>query len=179
VGKVIPKHIADRRRNGHVIVLRPLTIRREPMHKWLKAAFVGAIAVAAVGATSSAAYADVYTSTCFASVDDSGGVDCEVDYFPNSDTNPNNLAGAAGFEAYGEHLYAYDFKADGRGVYVAARWYDSHTGLNHFYDYRLTSGAHTSHDENLSIPEGIKVTLTGCQTDNGSLLNCRNRTATA
>lgn len=149
------------------------------MRNALKVTLVGAVAALIVGGTSSAAYADYKGSTCFAASDDNGGVNCEIDYWPNSDTNPNNLAGAAGFRAYGEHLYVEDLKADGRGVYVAARWYDSSTGLNHYYDYKLTSGAGSGYDENLSIPEGIKVTVTGCQTDNGSLLNCISRTATA
>lgn len=145
------------------------------MRKGLKIALVGAVAALFVGGTSSAAYADTYTSSCQNGGFDNGK-DCTVNYYHGS---TSERASEGAFYSYGEHLYAYDALADGRGVYVAVRWYDSSTGLNHFYEYKLTSGAGTDHDENLSMPEGTSVTFTACQTDNGSLLNCRNRTATA
>ncbi|MFE9691241.1 hypothetical protein [Micromonospora sp. NPDC005806] len=141
------------------------------MRNRARVGIVAAMAAVLVGVTSTAAYADYYTSSCGAASNDPGGRDCWIMFW-----HDGIAVGDGEFWAYGERLVAIDSYADGRGVYVGAQWYDN--GM-HYNDYRLTSGANTSHTLDLSIPEGTSVTFTSCQTDNGSLLNCRTVTAMA
>lgn len=132
---------------------------------------VAAMSAVLVGVSSTAAYADYNTSGCNAASNDAGGRDCWIMFW-----HDGIAVGDGEFMAYDERLLAIDSYADGRGVYVGAKWWD---GGYHYNDYWLTSGANTSHLLDLNIPEGVTVTLTSCQTDNGSLLNCRDATATA
>lgn len=143
------------------------------MRKRAKAGIVASLATALVTLTSTAAYAaTTISASCSAAPDDGGGRDCKVLYYSN-----NLLASYGDFYANGEKLHAYDNIADGRGIYVEAQWRAA--GSTQFESHRLTSGAGTQQTWDLNIAEGTSVTFTVCQTDNGSLVNCRAQTGIA
>lgn len=127
------------------------------MRKRTRAGIVAALATALVTLTSTAAYAS----------------DVSMVYYDDND----RVTGGGIFYGYGEKLNAFDERADGLGIYVHAEW--SAGGTRLWNSYWLTSGAGTSHTLDLDIAEGTRVDLKVCQTDNGSLRNCRYATATA
>ncbi|MEU1250807.1 hypothetical protein [Micromonospora arida] len=134
---------------------------------------MAALATALLGATSTAAHADYYSSGCRTTSSDPGGLDCWVMFW-----DEGIALGGGEFQSYGEKLFAYDSWADGRGVYVEAVWWQG--GLRWQKSIKLTSGANTSRTLDLGdINEGIGVSFTSCQTDEGSLLNCRTQKAVA
>ncbi|MFG2101840.1 hypothetical protein ACGFJ5_14680 [Micromonospora echinaurantiaca] len=134
------------------------------------------MATVLVGATSTVAtvaYADYNTYGCRAAYNDAGGRDCWTMFW-----DEGVVLGDGTFYAYGERLTAYDTTADGRGVYVGATWWEGST--RHENGFKLTTGAGTNGSLDLgNIPEGTSVTVTACQTDNGTLYTCRTQTAIA
>ncbi|MFI7410821.1 hypothetical protein ACIBU0_19375 [Streptomyces sp. NPDC049627] len=139
---------------------------------------VGAGAALLLGAMSSVSYAAGYVdpkSSCASSEQDAGGVDCRVQFY--TDSNYNVYSALSWFDAYGEELGAWDQATDGRGSYSKATWTVS--GTTHTAEVYATGGVGDLKTKDLSIPEGVRVTLKACQTDNGGLYNCHSRTATA
>ncbi|MFF1833438.1 hypothetical protein ACFVXE_04375 [Streptomyces sp. NPDC058231] len=135
---------------------------------------VTASAVALFGAMSGVSYAWTQPlSLCDGSADDAGGVDCHVRFY--TDNSYLEEAGIGYFTAYGEQLTAKDSHADGFGVYAQATW----AAGGQSGEVRATGGSGGTKSVNLSFPEGAKITLKVCQTDNGGLYNCLSVTATA
>ncbi|WP_327716722.1 hypothetical protein OG381_15710 [Streptomyces sp. NBC_00490] len=131
---------------------------------------VGAAAAVLVGTVSGVAWADNNVHSCTASPSDDGGRDCSFWFYKE---DGNTQVGYAGFQAYGEHLIADDSWTDGRGVFVSASWSGG------YKEIWATGGNGDYENVDLSIGEGVSVTVTACQTDNGALLNCATQTSRA
>ncbi|MBC9715655.1 hypothetical protein H9Y04_24220 [Streptomyces sp. TRM66268-LWL] len=135
-----------------------------------KLGVVGATAAMLFGAMAGVAHADSGVAGCGAEPSDAGGVSCTFWFYK---PDGNTEAGIAGFVAYGEHISAQDRDVDGRGVFISASWSGGYKEL------WVTGGDTSRKEANLSIAEGVSVTVKACQTNNGSLINCATRTAKA
>lgn len=127
-------------------------------------ALAGAMALASVGL--SVGSASALYSVCWDAEDDAGGVNCSISHEENSWGAVDNVA----FYAYGEHLSIVDLLNNGKGVgaYVEGKWYA--------HNRQAYEG---STDYNLSFAEGQQITLTSCQTNNGTRYDCHTEYATA
>ncbi|MEV6104509.1 hypothetical protein AB0M28_07290 [Streptomyces sp. NPDC051940] len=101
---------------------------------------------------------------CWAEDGDAGGVSCQIWHEADG-----QHVDSVKFDAYGEHLTIYDLVEDGKGVMAEVNG----------QPYWGAPSAYGPIEFNLSIAEGTKVTLTSCQTNNGSVYDCASRTATA
>jgi hypothetical protein len=77
--------------------------------------------------------------------------------------------GSVVFEHRGERVLAHDELRDGRGVAAIVLWQDKNT--DRFHRVTVIDGSSTGGParKNLSIPEGNKVELVMCYTDNGQV----------
>ncbi|WP_328910223.1 hypothetical protein OG230_12305 [Streptomyces sp. NBC_00234] len=144
------------------------------MRRLARSILVAASAAALFGAMSGVSYAWTQPlSLCEGSEQDAGAVDCHVRFW--TDNSYLEEAGIGYFTAYGERLTARDSHADGYGVYAKATW----AAGGQSGEVWATGGSGDSDSADLTFPEGSKITLKVCQTDNGGLYNCLSVTATA
>ncbi|MDF6040763.1 hypothetical protein LRD69_00975 [Streptomyces sp. JH14] len=144
------------------------------MRRLARMSVVAVSAAALFAAMSGVSYAWTQPlSLCEGSEKDAGGVDCNVGFW--TDLSYLDKAGSGWFTAYGEGLTAWDQHADGYGVYAKATW----AAGGQSGEVWATGGSGDSKSVDLSFPEGAKITLKVCQTDNGGLYNCLSVTATA
>ncbi|MDR3084308.1 MAG: hypothetical protein LBV60_25910 [Streptomyces sp.] len=137
------------------------------MSRLIKSALSVFAAGVVVLATSTAAHADtVGHNACDKIVESST---CEIHWENRNLT----VTGGVVFSAYGEYVTLSDYYADGKGVYVKVSW------GNVFWSYWLTTGDNTGYGHDLNIKDGTVVTIKGCQTDNGALINCYDETMKA
>ncbi|MFF0746340.1 hypothetical protein ACFYVL_38700 [Streptomyces sp. NPDC004111] len=127
-------------------------------------AVVGSMVLASAGL--SVGSASALYAVCWDADNDAGGVNCSISHEENSWGSVDNV----NFQAYGEVLHISDLLANGKGVgaYVEGKWYPFNGTSD---DPGVTY--------NLSFTEGQKITLTSCQTNNGTRYDCHTEYATA
>lgn len=124
----------------------------------------GAMAVASLGLSVNSASA--LQAYCWDSTNDAGGVDCSINHEENSWGTVDHVE----FRAYDEIVYITDMLNNGKGVgaYVEGTWYP-HNG----------TAADPGSTYDFDFAEGRQITLTSCQTDNGTRYDCHTEYGTA